>query len=394
MIFLFKRVCVFFILIIGVLFFPLQDIYASSQTGTIANSILSPDEQKKVNQKDNTAIQAESHQVLETATQNMDADRKKSDDNVASSLNKLEKKESVQPELVSETNNEVWKIYINLASCSLALYHNQEKVRLYPIGVGKKESPTPIGYFSIIEKEENPVWINPGNMEEKITSGEKNPLGYRWIRFYGNYGIHGTNKPDSIGHYLSEGCVRMKEADVEELYDLVPLGTPVAITYNRVVVEKNDDNMVVYYIYPDGYERQTLTTADVYHWLSGYGIDCFESAQAIADKIKASDGQPTYIARIYNIKLNGHILSDKAVVRDDIVYIPVQIIASTLHLNVTWNPEQSELATIYGRVPGYLKQKVLYCNLRDVKTLFNISGYMADGQCFVLNSLPIAGNKN
>ena len=391
---MFKRVCVFFILIIGVLFFPLQDIYASSQTGTIANSILSPDEQKKVNQKDNTAIQAESHQVLETATQNMDADRKKSDDNVASSLNKLEKKESVQPELVSETNNEVWKIYINLASCSLALYHNQEKVRLYPIGVGKKESPTPIGYFSIIEKEENPVWINPGNMEEKITSGEKNPLGYRWIRFYGNYGIHGTNKPDSIGHYLSEGCVRMKEADVEELYDLVPLGTPVAITYNRVVVEKNDDNMVVYYIYPDGYERQTLTTADVYHWLSGYGIDCFESAQAIADKIKASDGQPTYIARIYNIKLNGHILSDKAVVRDDIVYIPVQIIASTLHLNVTWNPEQSELATIYGRVPGYLKQKVLYCNLRDVKTLFNISGYMADGQCFVLNSLPIAGNKN
>ena len=145
------------------------------------------------------------------------------------------------------------RIDINLAAHSLSLFRDGKKIRLYPIGVGKPSTPTPTGYYKILTKEVNPTWVDPSDPEFAIPSGESNPLGYRWMQIYGNYGIHGTNKPESIGQYVSNGYIRMNEADVEALYDLVEPGTPVDITYNRVVVEKIEDNQIVYYIYPDGY---------------------------------------------------------------------------------------------------------------------------------------------
>ena len=103
------------------------------------------------------------------------------------------------------------RIMINLASRSLALYEGTKKIRLYPIGPGKPGTPTPVGYFSIRSKDVNPTWTDPENPENSIASGESNPLGYRWMEIQGNYGIHGTNKPESIGHYVSNGCIRMNE---------------------------------------------------------------------------------------------------------------------------------------------------------------------------------------
>jgi hypothetical protein len=59
------------------------------------------------------------------------------------------------------------------------------------------------------------------------------PFGVRWMRLsipWGGYGIHGTNNPSSIGKAVSHGCVRMYNEDVIQVYDLVPLGTPVNIS--------------------------------------------------------------------------------------------------------------------------------------------------------------------
>ena len=148
------------------------------------------------------------------------------------------------------------KISINLAARSLAVYEGQKRIRLYPIGPGKASTPTPVGYFKVESKDLNPTWTDPTDPEYSIPSGESNPLGYRWMEVQGNYGIHGTNKPESIGHYVSNGCIRMNEKDVEDVFDLVKVGTPIEITYNRIVVEKTDDNQVAYYIYPDGFSRR------------------------------------------------------------------------------------------------------------------------------------------
>jgi lipoprotein-anchoring transpeptidase ErfK/SrfK len=110
----------------------------------------------------------------------------------------------------------VYRILINTSKHTLILYRNGVVYKSYKIAVGKPSTPTPKGTFRIIEKA-----INPGG-----------PFGARWLGLnapYGDYGIHGTNNPASIGKSVSNGCVRMYNRDVIELSNLVPIGTAVRI---------------------------------------------------------------------------------------------------------------------------------------------------------------------
>lgn len=265
-------------------------------------------------------------------------------------------------------------ISINVAANSLALLKNGEKIRLYPIATGKPSTPTPTGYYKILTKEINPTWIDPADPEYSIPSGDSNPLGFRWMQFHGNYGIHGTNKPDSIGHYVSNGCIRMEEKDVETLFDLVEVGTPVEITYNRIVVEKAPDNTVVYYIYPDSYGWQDITAKDVDRWLAGYGVSNFVSNEEIAQKIEASDGEPTYIAKVYPLYVDGQKLRGKAVVQEGVTYLPAVDLAEAVKISLGWKPSEKILTSTYGQAVGYDKKGVLYINADDAQTLFHIDG--------------------
>ncbi|MBO4780505.1 MAG: L,D-transpeptidase, partial [Selenomonadaceae bacterium] len=95
------------------------------------------------------------------------------------------------------------KIIVNVASRLMLFFDGDTKVAVYHLGLGKVSTPTPTGYYKITEKEINPTWIDPSDPEHEIPSGSDNPLGYRWMQFQGNYGIHGTNRPESIGGYVS-----------------------------------------------------------------------------------------------------------------------------------------------------------------------------------------------
>jgi len=276
------------------------------------------------------------------------------------------------------------KIVINSASRILSLYDDDKKIAIYPLGLGKVSTPTPTGYYKIRTKEKNPPWVDPSHPEYEIPSGPNNPLGYRWMQIHGNYGIHGTNRPDSIGHYVSNGCIRMLEKNVEELFDKVSVGTPVEITYNRVVVEKIDDDNVVYYIYPDGYRWQSLNVEKVSKWLDAYGVSPFESDEDIAKKIQNSDGQPTFIGKAYDVEVDGAVVPEteqngrkffaKAVVKDEISYLPAVPIAISLKTKLEWHPETSTLKTNLGEVKGYDLKKQLYINADDATTLFGVNG--------------------
>ncbi len=293
------------------------------------------------------------------------------------------------------------KIVINSASRILTLYEGNKKLAMYPLGLGKTSTPTPTGYYKILEKATNPTWIDPSDPEYEVPSGPNNPLGYRWMQIQGNYGIHGTNKPDSIGYYVSNGCIRMREKDVEELYDAVEVNTPVEITYNRIVVEKAPDDNVVYYIYPDGYGWQTVEVADVIKWLEPYGVAPFVSDAEIAEKIQASDGEPSYAGKPYNIELNGQrlpqielngrVFLSRAVIRDTITYLPVVPIAVALNTKIEWRASESTLKTAYGEVMGYEFKKQIYCNADDAVLLFNIDGGLQNtangGKIFSLKSI-------
>lgn len=276
------------------------------------------------------------------------------------------------------------KLIINSASRLMTLYNGDSKIAVYPLGLGKTWTPTPTGYYSILTKEVNPTWIDPSDPEYEVPSGPSNPLGYRWMRIVGNYGIHGTNRPDSIGHYVSNGCIRMLEKDVEVVFDEVSIGTPVEITYNRVVVEKTDDGNVAYYIYPDGYGWQNIDKEYVEGWLEPYGVSPFASDVEINEKIQNSDGTPTYLGKPYNIEVNGQRLDvldingrkflSKAVIRDTVAYIPAVPLAMALKTKLEWRAAESTLKTAYGEVVGYEMKKQIYCNADDVNVLFSVDG--------------------
>ncbi len=106
-------------------------------------------------------------------------------------------------------------IFINKSIRQLTLFNGDSQVRSYPVGIGKPSTPTPEGNYTVAAK-----LLNPGSI-----------LGTRWLGldFDPNYGIHGNNAPWSIGHLVSNGCVRMHNNHVEELFTLVRIGTPVII---------------------------------------------------------------------------------------------------------------------------------------------------------------------
>ncbi len=110
------------------------------------------------------------------------------------------------------------------------------KALRYGIGVGR-EGFTWSGTERISRMKEWPDWFPPKEMIERqpylprfMAGGESNPLG-RAALYLGNtlYRIHGTNQPSTIGTYVSSGCIRLTNDDIEDLYDRVQVGTRVVV---------------------------------------------------------------------------------------------------------------------------------------------------------------------
>ncbi|MBX9997300.1 L,D-transpeptidase [Priestia aryabhattai] len=125
-------------------------------------------------------------------------------------------------------------IIINKYYNKLAFFHDGKLEMVEPVATGKSWEKTPVGFFKVVNKIKNRPYYTG-----HIAGGDsRNPLGKRWLGINANgtygdtYGIHGNNNEDSIGKYVSQGCVRMHNADIEKLYDKVQVNTPVAITYS------------------------------------------------------------------------------------------------------------------------------------------------------------------
>lgn len=124
------------------------------------------------------------------------------------------------------------KILISKSDFTLTLLLNEHYVKQYRIATGKNDK-TPLGTFEVKNKMKDPVWYSPDG--GVFPYGHKeNILGTRWIGFKDKpdlrgYGIHGTTQPETIGTASSNGCIRMLNSDVEELYDFVTLSTEIII---------------------------------------------------------------------------------------------------------------------------------------------------------------------
>jgi lipoprotein-anchoring transpeptidase ErfK/SrfK len=115
------------------------------------------------------------------------------------------------------------RIIISIADRKLALVKDGRVVKIYPTAVGADATPSPTGTFKIVTRITNPTWYGPHH--QIMSPGKSNPLGTRWIGLSRRgYGIHGTNNQSSIGRNVSHGCIRMRKADVEELFKIAQVG--------------------------------------------------------------------------------------------------------------------------------------------------------------------------
>ena len=127
-------------------------------------------------------------------------------------------------------------LIVNRDAFRLTLYKNLKPAKTYRIAVGQAGMDTPAGEYKIENKAENPAWHVPdsdwaGELRGKVIPPDdpRNPIEARWMAIYNGAGIHGTEAISSLGTRASRGCVRMAIPDVIELYDQVPVGSPVVI---------------------------------------------------------------------------------------------------------------------------------------------------------------------
>jgi L,D-transpeptidase ErfK/SrfK len=142
-------------------------------------------------------------------------------------------------------------LILNLPEMRLYYFPRPEKtstpvVITHPVSIGRMDWNTPLGMTRIVAKKVDPTWTPPQSLkDEALASGEvlpdvvpagpDNPLGRYAMRLgVPGYLIHSTNKPWGVGMRVTHGCVRMYPEDIEQLFDKVPVGTPVQIVNQPV----------------------------------------------------------------------------------------------------------------------------------------------------------------
>ena len=122
------------------------------------------------------------------------------------------------------------RIVVSIPDRRLAVMEGDRVIRKFRTAVGRPSSPSPSGSFRVIQRIPDPTWYTKGRV---VAPGPANPLGTRWIGLsVKGYGLHGTNHPESIGRNASHGCIRLRNHDVEELFELVAIGDQVEL-YNE-----------------------------------------------------------------------------------------------------------------------------------------------------------------
>ena len=127
-------------------------------------------------------------------------------------------------------------VTIDRDNFKLRLFKGLKFRKSYGIAVGMAGLDTPAGRYAIQNKQVNPAWHVPnsawaGSLAGQVIPGgaPNNPLRARWLGIANGVGIHGTGQEWSVGSRASHGCIRMRVADVKDLYPRVPVGTPVLI---------------------------------------------------------------------------------------------------------------------------------------------------------------------
>ena len=143
-------------------------------------------------------------------------------------------------------------IVVNLGKMRLYYFKDAGKPPLsYPIGIGREGLQTPTGETTVARKSAKPTWFPTERMRkekpwlpESVPAGAANPLGaYALYLGWPTFLIHGSNKPWGIGRRVSSGCMRMYPEDIAEMFGKVPVGTPVTVVDQPVLIGWVEDTL-------------------------------------------------------------------------------------------------------------------------------------------------------
>jgi lipoprotein-anchoring transpeptidase ErfK/SrfK len=123
------------------------------------------------------------------------------------------------------------RIVVSLADRKLVVLEGERVLARFDVAVGKPSTPSPVGTFTIVNRVTDPTYYHSGRV---VAPGPRNPVGTRWMGLsLKGYGIHGTDAPQSIGFARSTGCIRLRNADVERLFEHVRTGDVVELRAAR-----------------------------------------------------------------------------------------------------------------------------------------------------------------
>jgi lipoprotein-anchoring transpeptidase ErfK/SrfK len=148
-------------------------------------------------------------------------------------VNQLRNEKDLHPGDVLRIPTERVHVLVDISTRWVLYMMGDEVVAAWEGGVGKPGNDTVPGAYTIGGKLKNPTWFRPG--AKPVPFGDpENPLGTRWLSWMANgvdssLGFHGTSDPKTVGGAVSSGCVRLRNEDVEVLYEILPEKTEVLV---------------------------------------------------------------------------------------------------------------------------------------------------------------------
>lgn len=241
----------------------------------------------------------------------------------------------------------VREIVINIPAFSLYLYEDGVRTAEYPIGVGRVVNPSQLGTTQIINKVIFPTYYPPDWYRQglqPIPPGPENPVGTRWLGLgFRGYGIHGTNDPASIGTAASAGCIRMLNEHVEELAELVDVGTKVTFLYETIEAWRDPLTQTPYLrIYRDIYGQGTNTPARALAVLARIGADQGVDVDALSALLEEAAGVPRPVPQAVPLLLNDRPVAASAARLGERLLLPLDSLAALVGDEVTVSGHQGE----------------------------------------------------
>jgi L,D-transpeptidase ErfK/SrfK len=199
-------------------------------------------------------------------------------------------------------------ILINLPQRMLFYFTAGELVAHYPVGLGRPDWQTPTGRFTILTKEENPVWDVPLSIQEemrregqvvrtRVLACPQNPLGKHWMGLsIPGYGIHGTIAPSSIYQFRTHGCIRLHPDDMAALFAAVATGTPGLMVYQRLMVARVGEQIFLE-VHRDVYRKEPNPLESLAAIARQEGLDSLLDWESAKEIIARQEGVAREVAQ-------------------------------------------------------------------------------------------------